>query len=243
MKKFCLFVFMCIAFISCNKNLPSNENEISAPDDPEAFFDDQKIEKRPVEYPPLSEYFFNEKENCYIINNVIRFPKIQNARMVDRSHMSRGYDGVRADKNVLTMEYNGSLISVIIICPYHNTSVQDFLFFNVNPIEKGYYEYMQMEGKPVMVSNIKMTKGFYEYGDAMDALRDRPFELNSENIRIKSFMNSNEKKGYIFLDEISKTYDFTSDIYESFYIIISSDGDDKILSEYYNLVKDKIKYQ
>ena len=124
MKKFCLFVFMCIAFISCNKNLPSNENEISVPDDPEDFFDDQKIEKRPVEYPPLSEYFFNEKENCYIINNVIRFPKIQNARMVDRSHMSRGYDGVRADKNVLTMEYNGSLISVIIICPYHNTSVQ-----------------------------------------------------------------------------------------------------------------------
>ena len=78
MKKFCLFVFMCIAFISCNKNLPPNENEISAPDDPEAFFDDQKIEKRPVDYPPLSEYFFNEQENCYIINNVI--PKSEAAK-------------------------------------------------------------------------------------------------------------------------------------------------------------------
>ena len=91
-------------------------------------------------------------------------------------------------------------------------------------------------------SNHEATKGYYEYGEAMDALKNRPFESNSEGIKIKSSMDTNKNTGYIFLDRISKTYDFDYDIYDSFYIIISSTGSKENLTEYYDLVKSSVRY-
>ena len=221
-RKKCLLLLclLCLTFISCNKKSPDTV-PLENPDEPKLELGKQELEKRDIE-KDLADYFFTEHDKYYKINNVFSYPKVPSAQLIERKHISRMYDGAWADKNVLTIKYKEDLISVEIICEYLDTSVKWFLFFSE--------------------SNHKATKGYYEYGEAMDALKNRPFESNSEGIKIKSSMDTNKNTGYIFLDRISKTYDFDYDIYDSFYIIISSTGSKENLTEYYDLVKSSVRY-
>lgn len=209
-----LLCVLCLAFMGCHKK-SSDAVILENSDKP-------KIEKIDIE-KEFANYFFTERDDSYKINNSLSYPKVPSAQLLDRKHISRMYDGALADKNVLTIEYKKDIISVEIICPYLDTSVTHLLFFPV--------------------SNMNFTKGYYEYGEAMDALENQPFESNSKEINIKSFMNSDKNTGYIFLDRISKTYDFHYDIYDSFYIVISSKtGSKENLMEYYDSVKNSVCY-
>ena len=210
----CLLCILCLALMGCHKK-SSDAVILESADKPE-------IEKTNLE-KEFANYFFTERDDSYKINNSLSYPKVPSAQLLDRKHISRRYDGALADKNVLTIEYKKDIISVEIICPYLDTSVTRLLFFS---------EF-----------NKEFTKGYYEYGEAMDALENQPFESNSKEIKIKSFMNSNKNTGYIFLDRISKTYDYHYDIYDAFYIVISSKtGSKENLMEYYDFVKNSICY-
>ena len=210
----CLLCILCLALMGCHKK-SSDAVILESADKPE-------IEKTNLE-KEFANYFFTERDDSYKINNSLSYPKVPSAQLLDRKHISRMYDGALADKNVLTIEYKKDLISVEIICPYLDTSVTRLLFFS---------EF-----------NKEFTKGYYEYGEAMDALENQPFESNSKEIKIKSFMNSDKNTGYIFLDRISKTYDYHYDIYDAFYIVISSKtGSKENLMEYYDFVKDSVCY-
>lgn len=210
----CLLCILCLTFMGCHKK-SSDAVILESADKP-------KIEKIDIE-KEFANYFFTERDDSYKINNSLSYPKVPSAQLLDRKHISRMYDGALADKNVLTIEYKKDIISVEIICPYLDTSVTRLLFFS---------EF-----------NKEFTKGHYEYGDAMKAVKNQPFESNSKKIKIKSFMNSNKNTGYIFLDRISKTYDFHYDIYDAFYIVISSKtGSKENLMEYYDFVKDSVCY-
>ena len=209
-----LLCILCLAFMGCHKK-SSDAVILQNSDKP-------KIEKIDIE-KEFANYFFTERDDSYKINNSLSYPKVPSAHLLDRKHISRRYDGALADKNVLTIEYKKDIISVEIICPYLDTSVTRLLFFS---------EF-----------NKEFTKGYYEYGEAMDALENQPFESNSKKIKIKSFMNSNKNTGYIFLDRISKIYDYHYDIYDAFYIVISSKtGSKENLTEYYDLVKSSVRY-
>ena len=209
-----LLCILCLTFMGCHKK-SSDAVILQNSDKP-------KIEKIDIE-KEFANYFFTERDDSYKINNSLSYPKVPSAQLLDRKHISRRYDGALADKNVLTIEYKKDIISVEIICPYLDTSVTRLLFFS---------EF-----------NKEFTKGYYEYGEAMDALENQPFESNSKEIKIKSFMNSDKTTGYIFLDRISKTYDFHYDIYDAFYIVISSKtGSKENLMEYYDFVKNSICY-
>lgn len=215
-KKNCLYLLciFCLVFMGCHKK-SSDAVILESADKP-------KIEKIDIE-KEFANYFFTERDDSYKINNSLSYPKVPSAQLLDRKHISRMYDGALADKNVLLIEYKKDIISVEIICPYLDTSVTRLLFFS---------EF-----------NKEFTKGHYEYGDAMKAVKNQSFESNSKKIKIKSFMNSNKNTGYIFLDRISKTYDFHYDIYDAFYIVISSKtGSKENLMEYYDSVKNSVCY-
>ena len=120
------------------------------------------------------------------------------------------------------MSYKGSDISVTIICDYNNSRANDYLFY-VN-------------------DNVLATKGLYEIGKAMDSLKDKEFSLNAQKIKVKSAEDQDKKTRYIFLDEISEKYEWVTDVYDGFYIIMETEEVDGAFDEYYEKVKDAISY-
>lgn len=228
MKKNTIFLLFCIIITGCYKNTPKSDLEINDVVPQETnnteltdIPDELKLPKVDVE-KELAEYFYTEKPDYYVINNILQYPKVQSADKIDHKHISHEFDGALTDKNTFKFKYNDDEITVEIICEYLNTSVKHFLF---------YFD-----------THIEATKGYYEYGDAIDALKNLNFETNSKEVKIKSSLNEDKKTGYIFLDRISKTYESAHDIYGSFYIIISSDGDIENLKDYFDKVKNEICY-
>ncbi|MBO7639005.1 MAG: hypothetical protein J6S91_08520 [Treponema sp.] len=188
----------------------------------EHVINSNEMQDKELEVGNLENYFFSESEDYYLINEALKYPKIESAHAVREEHISREYDGIKTDQNKLKVSYKGSDISVTIICDYNNSRANDYLFY-VN-------------------DNVLATKGLYEIGKAMDSLKDKEFSLNAQKIKVKSAEDQDKKTRYIFLDEISEKYEWVTDVYDGFYIIMETEEVDGAFDEYYEKVKDAISY-
>ena len=83
MKKNTIFLLFCIIITGCYKNTPKSDLEINDVVPQETnnteltdIPDELKLPKVDVE-KELAEYFYTEKPDYYVINNILQYPKVQ----------------------------------------------------------------------------------------------------------------------------------------------------------------------
>lgn len=172
-------------------------------------------------------YFLVRSSGSFIINRSIEYPYVENTSIETYEHISRQYDGSYVDLTELFIKINNThLIKVRIYCPYLNSYARDLLYY--------------------FNANMKATKGYYEFGDAIDAIKSNNVKIyiNSADINVKYNITKDEEGfvGYIWLDKISSKYDFASDLYSGFFIEISSNKSNDEVLKYFNIIKDLISY-
>jgi hypothetical protein len=187
-----------------------------------------------------ADLIINEIKNYYaticddgsiIINRSIIYPYIKNTKIINYEHISRRYSGAVVDlvEFIILLE-NNQTIKTRIFSPYESINNGGIYYFSNN--------------------NYLATKGYYEYGNAINALKNNPLEIikNNNNIEITIFSDYNNENyhKYLYLGPISKYYNSeynkVTDIYRYFILDIYSAENTKEMEIYYNEIIEKIKY-
>jgi len=165
------------------------------------------------------------------INKAIIYPYISNTQIINYEHISRQYDGAHVDLVVFTILLeNNQTINVRIFSPYESFNKDCIYFFSNN--------------------NYMATKGYYEFGNAINSLKNNPLKItkNKADIEVTIFFdydNENYHK-YIYLGPVSKYYNSeyykTIDRYSYFLIDVYSTEDTNEMEMYFNKIIEDIKY-
>lgn len=164
------------------------------------------------------------------INNSFTYPYIENTKIVDYDHVSKQYSGACVDVHEFTILLeNSQEINVRIFSPYKSLylSASDLLYSSNN--------------------NYQTTKGYYEFGNALDSIKNNKLKtvINKANIEIEvsSDIYLNNCHRYLKFGPVSKYYNDVPDIYEYFLFDLYSEKDTVELELYtdkiINLVKIK----
>jgi hypothetical protein len=165
------------------------------------------------------------------INKSIVYPYISNTQIINYEHISRQYDGAYVDLSIFTILLeNNQTINVRIFSPYESLNEAHIYFFSNN--------------------NYEATKGYYEYGNAINALKNNPLKKikNNANIEVTIFSDYSYESyhKYIYLGPISKYYNseyyIAKDRYSYFIIDIFSIDDTNEMELYYKKIIENIKY-
>jgi hypothetical protein len=165
------------------------------------------------------------------INESIVYPYINNTQIINYEHISRQYSGAYVDLSIFTILLeNNQTINVRIFSPYE--SLRDsFMYYFSN-------------------KNHEATKGYYEYGNALNALKNNPLKTikNNVNVQVTIFSDYNNETyhKYIYLEPVSKHYNSeyhkAIDRYSYFLIDVYSIEDTKEMEIYFNKIIEDIKY-
>ena len=165
------------------------------------------------------------------INESIVYPYISNTQIINYEHISRQYSGTYVDLSVFTILLeNNQTINVRIFSPYESLNGDHIYFFSNN--------------------NHEATKGYYEYGNAINVLKNNPLKKikNNANIEVTIFSDYNYEgyHKYIYLEPVSKYYNSeyykAKDRYSYFIIDIYAIDDTNEMELYFNKIIEDIKY-
>jgi hypothetical protein len=187
-----------------------------------------------------SDEIINDIKNYYAridddgsirMNRSIVYPYISNTQIINYEHISRQYSGAYVDLSIFTILLeNSQTINVRIFFPYESLSGGHIYFFSNN--------------------NNQATKGYYEYGNAINALKNNQLKIikNNANIEVTIFSDYNDESyhKYIYLGPVSKHYNSeyhkAIDRYSYFLIDVYSKEDTNEMEIYYKKVVEYIKY-
>jgi hypothetical protein len=170
-------------------------------------------------------YALIRNDGSIIINSSLHYPNISNIKIVYYDHISRIYDGAHVDISEFTILLeNNQSIKARIFSPYIRSSYDIYFWSN---------------------DNHEATKGYYEFGNAINALKNNPEIItNKSNIEI-TFSSGHDQEGYhkyLKLGPISKYYDWVIDRYSYFLIDIYSVENTNEMEIYVNKIIDDIKF-
>lgn len=165
------------------------------------------------------------------INEAIVYPYISNAQIINYEHISRQYDGAFVDLVIFSILLeNNQTINVRIFSPYESLNDDRIYYFSNN--------------------NYEASKGYYEYGNALNALKNNPLKKikNNADLEVTIFSDYNYESyhKYIYLKPISKHYNSeyykAKDRYSYFLLDIYSVNDTSEMELYYQKIIEGIKY-
>jgi hypothetical protein len=185
-----------------------------------------------------SDEIINYIKNYYVlirsdgtirINDSIVYPYISNSKITDYNHISRTYDGAYVDISEFTILLeNSQIIIARIFSPYENMR-HDFIYFYSN-------------------NNHEATKGYYEYGDAINALKNNSKEIIFNKSKIEITVSSDTfgeyHHYYLKMGPVSEYYnaDWIIDRYKYFIIDVYAKENTEELKKYFNRIIEDIKY-
>jgi hypothetical protein len=172
-------------------------------------------------------YGLIRNDGTIIINRSLYYPNVSNTKIMYYNHISRNYDNYLVDLSEFTISLeNNQSIKARIFSPYINSEHNDIYFSSNN--------------------NYSATKGYYEFGNAINALKNNPLKkiVNKSNIEITSFSENNDEgyHKYLKLGPVSKNYDWVIDTYEYFLIDIYSKESTEEMEIYINEIIEKINF-
>jgi hypothetical protein len=167
----------------------------------------QKLRSPDLIIDYISNYYaLVRNDGSIIINKSVVYPNILNTKIMYYDHISRDYDAFHVDINEFTILLeNDQLIKVRIFSPYMGDCYDIYFWINDNYLG---------------------TKGLYEFGNAINALKNNPLEIivNKAEIDVTVFSGT-DKEGYhhyLRLEPLSKRYNWVIDKYSYFIIDIYS---------------------
>jgi hypothetical protein len=213
--------FYILLIILLSGCVPKNNNKLS--------HEEKNIEEI-INY--IKNYYANINDDGSInINKSIVYPYISNSQIINYKHISRQYGGAFVDLAVFTILLeNNQTINVRIFSPYESSNEDHIYIFSNN--------------------NYEATKGYYEYGNAINALKNNPLKKikNNANVEVTIFSDYNYEgyHKYIYLEPISKYYNSeyykAEDRYSYFLIDVYSIDDTNEIELYFQKIIEDIKY-
>jgi hypothetical protein len=166
-------------------------------------------------------------DGSILINDSLVFPNVSDTKIVYYDHISRQYGGAYVDISQFTIILeNNQTIKARIFSPYKNVR-HDSIYFDSN-------------------NNQNATKGYYEYGNAINAFKNNTLKtiVNKANIEItiSSDYNYESHHHYIKLGPESKYYDWVIDRYSYFLIDIYSEENTPEMETYVNRIIEDINF-
>ncbi|MEJ2664779.1 MAG: hypothetical protein P8107_12175 [Spirochaetia bacterium] len=180
----------------------------------------------------LRDYYFmfNRNGDMYI-NSCVVFPGIPGSQITAYSHLTRDYDGAYVDLTELSIELKGGTsVKVRLFFPYKSSGAPFSLFLYA-------------------LAGREATKGYYEYGDALDALKENTvgsFKNENKVVLKKTVKTVNGiTHWYLSMNPASSVYDFVTDTYSKIIIDIYSadkNSSDLEIDRYIDYILKNINY-
>ena len=247
LNKLLLFLFCTLVLFSCSKSHNKTEYQESIPSElieysngrtdtfgNKIFTFRQDLMNSDNVKNSLSSYYVKIYRNEYIEINDSFTVSIAGKKIIGYGHESKSYDG--ADVDIQEFEIllqNGISIKMRVFSLYKfpsNVSGNGIIGFLIGA-----------------VGSYQTIKGLYEFGDALESLKDisrkQIINQNGVNLTVNTFQREDGiKHHYVKIPSGSLRYDFVMDIYEYFIIDIYGDIDNQEANEYISTVIENIKY-